>query len=717
MAVTSTNGGHRIIFASKGVQGAKGDDGTGVWGTISGDINTQIDLQAQLAAKKNDFTENTGFNKDFGSTIGTVCQGDDSRLSDSRVPTAHTHLEVDITDLDKYTQLEVDTALALKEDSFLKNTAFNKDFGATISTVCEGNDSRLSDARTPLAHTHTEVDITDLDKYTQAQVDSALALKENSFSKNTAFNKNFGTLIGEVCEGNDSRLSDSRTPLAHTHLEADITDLDKYTQLEVDTLLNGKEDSFAKNTGFNKNFGSIAGTVCEGNDSRLSDSRTPLAHTHVESEITDLDKYTQAEVDSSISGITGVEVKVGSNAGATSQGVNAVAVGNSAGATSQGSNAVAIGDQAGTTSQGASAVAVGYLTGNITQGANATAIGNSAGNSNQQTASVAVGYLAGATSQGSAAVAVGFQSGQTTQGANSIAIGNQAGNGTQAASSVAIGIGAGQTNQAASSVAVGNNAGNSTQGTQAVAVGYLAGQTTQGINSVAIGNSSGKTTQAANSVAVGNSAGQTNQAASSVAVGYIAGQTTQGTQAVSVGYAAGNASQGAQAVAVGYSAGQTTQGNNSVAVGYIAGQTSQSTNSVAVGYAAGQNSLGVRSTAVGYRALQSATGADNTGLGDDAGQTTTTGSQNTFVGSGTTGAAVGNTNETVVGYNVTGNGSNTVTLGNASVLGNYLNGGIYLVPMTAPANPASGFVLYVDSADGDLKAKASTGVTTTIASN
>lgn len=40
----------------------------------------------------------------------------------------------------------------------------------------------------------------------------------------------------------------------------------------------GAEPAFAKNTAFNKNFGSIAGTVCQGNDSRLSDARTPLAH-------------------------------------------------------------------------------------------------------------------------------------------------------------------------------------------------------------------------------------------------------------------------------------------------------------------------------------------------------------------------------------------------------------------------------------------------------
>lgn len=38
------------------------------------------------------------------------------------------------------------------------------------------------------------------------------------------------------------------------------------------------EPSFTKNTAFNKAFGNAEGTVCQGNDARLSDSRTPTAH-------------------------------------------------------------------------------------------------------------------------------------------------------------------------------------------------------------------------------------------------------------------------------------------------------------------------------------------------------------------------------------------------------------------------------------------------------
>jgi hypothetical protein len=79
-----------------------------------------------------------------------------------------------------YDDTSLVAAVASKENAFTKNTAFNKDFGSAAGTVCEGDDARLSDARTPLAHTHVKLDITDFsdgDYATAAQgakADSAL---------------------------------------------------------------------------------------------------------------------------------------------------------------------------------------------------------------------------------------------------------------------------------------------------------------------------------------------------------------------------------------------------------------------------------------------------------------------------------------------------------------------------------------------------------------
>ncbi|RKZ99181.1 MAG: hypothetical protein DRQ42_08235, partial [Gammaproteobacteria bacterium] len=48
---------------------------------ITGLISDNSDLQNELDAKKDEFTENTAFNKNFGAVADTVCEGDDSRLT------------------------------------------------------------------------------------------------------------------------------------------------------------------------------------------------------------------------------------------------------------------------------------------------------------------------------------------------------------------------------------------------------------------------------------------------------------------------------------------------------------------------------------------------------------------------------------------------------------------------------------------------------------
>ena len=66
--------------------------------------------------------------------------------------------------------------------------------------------------------------------------------------------------VGTIAE-HTSALS-GKAPLVHTHTKSDITDFPAY--------------------------GNAAGTICEGNDSRLSDARTPVAHIHGKADITDL---------------------------------------------------------------------------------------------------------------------------------------------------------------------------------------------------------------------------------------------------------------------------------------------------------------------------------------------------------------------------------------------------------------------------------------------
>ena len=71
---------------------------------------------------------------------------------------------------------------------------------------------------------------------------SALDSKEPKIvTKGTAFNKDFGSISGTVCQGDDSRLSDARNPLAHSHNIGDVSGLS--------TALSGKQDVFTGYTG------------------------------------------------------------------------------------------------------------------------------------------------------------------------------------------------------------------------------------------------------------------------------------------------------------------------------------------------------------------------------------------------------------------------------------------------------------------------------------
>jgi len=104
---------------------------------------------------------------------------------------------------------------------------------------------------------------------------------EPAFAKASAFNLAFGAAVTTVCEGNDVRLSDTRDPNAHTHLEADITDLDKYTVAAADALLLAKADVatpvFTGTVGLpTYTVVGVPGTVLAGHAIFVSDARGGL---------------------------------------------------------------------------------------------------------------------------------------------------------------------------------------------------------------------------------------------------------------------------------------------------------------------------------------------------------------------------------------------------------------------------------------------------------
>lgn len=147
---------------------------------------------------------------------------------------SHTHVESEVTDLDKYTQAQVDAIAATKASSI---------------------------------HTHVESEVTDLDKYTQAQVDAIAATKAAA---------------------------------SHTHTESEITDLGVYLENINAESVGDLSDVDVATPADNEVLAYDQTSGHFQNQTPAEAGLSAVGHSHTESDITDLDKYTQAEVDAAI---------------------------------------------------------------------------------------------------------------------------------------------------------------------------------------------------------------------------------------------------------------------------------------------------------------------------------------------------------------------------------------------------------------------------------
>jgi hypothetical protein len=95
-----------------------------------------------------------------------------------------------------------------------------------------------------------------------------------------------------------------------------------------------------------------------------------------------IDSANNTVTSSSVS-IDSDEIRLGSSAGQTNQGLRAVAVGGSSGVTNQGSYSVAMGWASGYSNQGKDSIAIGRDAGNTSQGTSCIAIGKNAGRVSQ----------------------------------------------------------------------------------------------------------------------------------------------------------------------------------------------------------------------------------------------------------------------------------------------------------------------------------------------
>lgn len=253
----------------------------------------------------------------YGTSATTACEGNDSRLSDARTPTSHasTH-EPGGGDA-----MTVDAAAA---------TGSLRTLGTGAQQACAGNDSRLSDSRTPTSHASSHQNGGSDEVATATPAANAIP-KAGAGGDLDGGWITYGSSASTACEGNDSRLSDSRTPTSHASSHQDggsdevatatpaasaipkadgsgkldswISDSGASTKgliqlaedlggtaaaptiegLGGDPLPSDVSNGFLKRNSANDAweeaaYGSSANTVCEGNDSRLSDARTPTAH-------------------------------------------------------------------------------------------------------------------------------------------------------------------------------------------------------------------------------------------------------------------------------------------------------------------------------------------------------------------------------------------------------------------------------------------------------
>ena len=331
------------------VEATLGVNPQGGFSTVAAHIGSKTSaVQAAAAAPVQSVAGRTGAVTLSQADVSGTVASNDARLSDARPPTIHTHIIGDVTGLQAALDSKGTSNLALgttgttaKAGNWVpawtevtgKPSTFAPTIGSTASTAVAGNDPRLTDARTPTTHTHIIADVTGLQGALDSKGTSNLTLGTTSSTakagdwvpawsdvtgKPATCPPTIGSTSTTAVAGNDPRLTDARTPTTHTHTALQISDAStagrailtaadaaaQRTAMGAGTssLALGTTSSTAKAgdyvptwtevsgkpTTFAPTIGSTASTAVAGNDVRLSDARTPTAHSHIVNDVTGL---------------------------------------------------------------------------------------------------------------------------------------------------------------------------------------------------------------------------------------------------------------------------------------------------------------------------------------------------------------------------------------------------------------------------------------------
>jgi predicted nucleic acid-binding protein len=166
-----------------------------------------------------------------------------------------------------------------------------------------------------------------------------------------------------------------------------------------------------------------------------------------------------------------------------------------------------------------------------------------------------------------------------------------------------------------------------------------------------------------------------------------------------------------------------TDGSYNIAVGHQSMYTNVSGQyNTAVGYQSMYQSKADYNTGIGYQSLYpNTTGEYNIGLGHRAGYhiadgttSNTITNDSIFIGKDSRANANNETNQIVIGDTAIGNGSNTVTLGNSSIVGTYLQGIVRASSMTPAQITSTGNTALITKEYGDANYGGSGGSVTSV---
>jgi hypothetical protein len=212
-----------------------------------------------------------------GNAIDTAVSG-----VASKAPLVHTHLIADVTDAATVASTGSYTDLTDKPTLGSASALDAPTTGDALSTeVVKGNDSRLTNDRTPLAHTHAILDVSGLQTALDGKASSVhphvigdvTGLQTALDGKSDTTHTHTG--VYEPANANiQSHISATNNPHGTT-----ATQVGAYTTAQVDTLLSGKADTV-------HNHNDLYYTESEVDT--LLGGKANTAHTHAISDVTGL---------------------------------------------------------------------------------------------------------------------------------------------------------------------------------------------------------------------------------------------------------------------------------------------------------------------------------------------------------------------------------------------------------------------------------------------